>query len=138
MSVFSSKEIDYLQSQRLGRLATVNGKNRPQIAPVRFIYNPEMDTIDIGGRTMSRTQKFRNVGRNPFTAFVVDDVSPAGLIRGIEIRGGSERLPEGGKAVFGSDYLGDEAILRIIPDQIIAWGIDSGPFEQINRRVDRK
>ncbi len=134
MSDFTPKEIEYLQSHRLGRLATVNPKGRPQNAPVRYFYNPQLDTLDIGGRTMSRTQKFRNVLTNPFVAFVVDDVS-AGQIHGVEVRGTARTLPEGGKAIFGPDFDGDESILRITPLQIIGWGLDTDPYEQNNRKV---
>jgi len=34
MSVFTDKEIEYLLSQRLGRLATVRPDCKPQVAPV--------------------------------------------------------------------------------------------------------
>ncbi len=135
MSVFTPDEIKYLESQRLGRLATVNSQGGPQNAPVRFFYNAETETIDIGGRTMSHTQKFRNVQKNPFVAFVIDDVSPEGQIRGVEIRGSAVCLPSGGMAIFGPHYIGDENILRITPRQIIGWGLDSGPYQQNNRRL---
>ena len=52
MSKFTPAEIEYLQSQRLGRLATVNEKGDPHVVPVGFRYNPELDTIDIGGHNI--------------------------------------------------------------------------------------
>src|SRR3954451_3801401 len=39
MSKFTPAEIEYLQSQRLGRLATVNEKGDPHVVPVGFRYN---------------------------------------------------------------------------------------------------
>lgn len=39
MSHFTSAEIEYLKSQRLGRLATVNSKGEPHVVPVSFRYN---------------------------------------------------------------------------------------------------
>ncbi len=36
MSAFSPKEIEYLQDQRLGRLATVNAGGVPRVVPVAF------------------------------------------------------------------------------------------------------
>ena len=52
MSAFTPAEIAYLQSQRLGRLATVNAAGEPHVVPVAFRYNPELDTIDIGGQSI--------------------------------------------------------------------------------------
>ena len=74
MSVFTDKEIEYLLSQRLGRLATVRPDCTPQVAPVGFRYNAELDVIDIGGRYLSQTRKFRNILENPHVSLVVDDV----------------------------------------------------------------
>jgi pyridoxamine 5'-phosphate oxidase family protein len=76
LSKFTEAELAYLQSQRLGRLATVNKNGEPQVAPVGFRYNAELDTIDIGGYDNANSQKFRNIARNGLAAFVVDDVLP--------------------------------------------------------------
>jgi Pyridoxamine 5'-phosphate oxidase len=71
MGVFTEAEVAYLNSQRLGRLATaVDG--RPHVVPVVFQYNPDEDTIDIGGRSFAQGKKFRDVQANPNVAFVVD------------------------------------------------------------------
>ena len=64
VSKFTEAELAYLQTQRLGRLATVNARGEPQVAAVGFRYNPEFDTIDIGGYDMANTQKFRNIARD--------------------------------------------------------------------------
>jgi nitroimidazol reductase NimA-like FMN-containing flavoprotein (pyridoxamine 5'-phosphate oxidase superfamily) len=41
MSVFTDAEIEYLESQRLGRLATVGHNGTPHVVPNAFRYNPE-------------------------------------------------------------------------------------------------
>ena len=48
-SKFTDIELEYVKTQRLGRLATINKHGEPQIAPVTYLYNAELDTIDIGG-----------------------------------------------------------------------------------------
>src|SRR5258708_24576504 len=68
-------EIDYLEVQQLGRLATIQPDGSPQVKPVGFRYNPELATIDIGGFRMSASQKFRNVSRDGRAALVVDDIA---------------------------------------------------------------
>lgn len=50
--VFTVAELDYLASQRLGRLATVGPDGAPQNNPVGFSVNAEDGTIDIGGRQL--------------------------------------------------------------------------------------
>ena len=135
MSVFTDKEIEYLQSQRLGRLATINPTGKPQNAPVGFKYNAELDTIDIGGRYMSKSKKFRNLHKNPNVAFVVDDVQPPWSPRGVEIRGTAEALPTGGKAFFGDRYDADDGLIRITPTQIIGWGLETEAYQAMNRKV---
>ena len=135
MSVFTPKEIEYLQSQRLGRLATVTPQGNPQIAPVGFHYNAELDVIEIGGKFMSKSKKFRNVLNNPNVAFVVDDVLPPWRPRGVEIRGTAQTFPTGGKALFDSRYNADDALIRITPIQIIGWGLETDAGVLLNRKV---
>jgi pyridoxamine 5'-phosphate oxidase family protein len=114
MSVFTEKEIEYILSQRLGRLATIRPDGTPQIAPVGFHYNAEHDVIEIGGRFMSRSKKFHNIQRNPNVAFVIDDVLPPWQPRFVEIRGTAQPLPTGGKALFGTNYEADDAIATLV------------------------
>jgi pyridoxamine 5'-phosphate oxidase family protein len=122
MSRFTEAEIAYLTSQRMGRLATINDAGEPQIAPVGVHYNAATDTIDIGGHNFGRSKKYHNVRAHPMVAFVVDDVPPPWQPRGIEIRGRAEALATGGKDIMASF---DDAIIRIHPTRIIAWGLES-------------
>jgi pyridoxamine 5'-phosphate oxidase family protein len=140
MSVFTDNELAYLRSQRLGRLATVRPDGSPQIAPVGFHYNAELDVIDIVGRFMSQSKKFRNVLHNPHVSLVIDDVLPPWQPRGVEIRGVAQALTTGGKAVLGAraSYAVDDAIIRITPVQIIGWGLDQEAGWSLNRVVEHK
>jgi pyridoxamine 5'-phosphate oxidase family protein len=123
MSKFTDTELEYLQTQRLGRLATVNKNGEPQIAPVTFRYNAELDTVDIGGLNMGETQKYRNVAHNRLASFVVDDVLPPFQPRGIEIRGHAEALPDGGQRISATF---SPALIRLTPERIISWNLTSG------------
>src|SRR5437764_13126822 len=78
MKRFTPAEIAYLQSQRLGRLATVNEKGDLHVVPVGFRYNADHDTIDIGGHNIVPIKKYREALRHRRVAFVVDDVLPPG------------------------------------------------------------
>ena len=110
MSGFTQKEVEYLREQRLGRLATVSASGGPHVVPVGFRVDPELGVVDIRGRDMGRTKKFRDVAQTGRVAFVVDDVLPPWRARGVEVRGRAE-------------VLGDESI-RIFPERIVGWGID--------------
>src|SRR4051794_37275079 len=74
MSVFTPAEIEYFNSQRLGRLATQGASSDLHVVPARFRYNAETDTIDVFGGGMGVSKKYRDVGRTGRAAFVVDDV----------------------------------------------------------------
>ena len=123
MSNFTAEEIAYLQSQRLGRLATVGPDGQPHVVPVGFRYNPELDTIDIGGHDFAKRKKYRDVQRNPQVAFVVDDVLPPWKPRMIEIRGTAEVLGSGGEQVIPGF---DTEMFRIRPRRIVSIGIEDG------------
>jgi PPOX class F420-dependent enzyme/OxyR family protein len=123
MSIFTPAEKVYLQSQRLGRLATVGPDGQPHVVPVGFHYNPDLDTIDIGGHNFARRKKFRDVQHNPRVALVVDDVPSVNpwIVRGIEIRGEVEVLETGGMEIMPGF---DPEMFRIKPKRIISWGIE--------------
>jgi pyridoxamine 5'-phosphate oxidase family protein len=132
MSVFTEAELAYLQSQRLGRLATVNKNGEPQIAAVGFRYNAELDTIDIGGYDNGNTQKFRNIARNGLASFLVDDVQPPWKPRLLEIRGRAQALAEGGQSIAPNL---SPALIRIVPKRIIIHDSTSEPPAHAQRNV---
>ena len=132
MSAFTSNEIAYLESQRLGRLATVNPAGEPHVVPVTFRYNADVDTIDIGGLHNSKTKKYRDAARTGRVAFIVDDVLPPWQPRGLEIRGRAEVLPDGGQQINPAFEPG---MIRIRPARIVSWGIESDTRRSSGRSV---
>jgi pyridoxamine 5'-phosphate oxidase family protein len=133
---FTDIELDYLAGQRIGRLATVQPNGTLQASPVGFTYNSDTGTIDIGGFTMSRSQKFRNVADNGRVAFVVDDVASVDpwRVRCLEIRGTAEAI------TVPVDAAGvDSSIIRVHPTRIISFGIgdtDTPPHELVANSRD--
>jgi pyridoxamine 5'-phosphate oxidase family protein len=124
MTELSSKQIEYLANQRLGRLATVGTDHKPHVVPTSYRYNAELGTIDVGGHHVATTKKYRDVQANGWAAFVVDDlvsVEPW-QPRMLEIRGRAEAVPTGGSHLgpgFG------DAFIRIHPEKVNSFGIDA-------------
>jgi pyridoxamine 5'-phosphate oxidase family protein len=129
---FTQAELDYLATQRLGRLATVAPNGDPQVSPTGFFYNAELGTIDIGGLALGATKKFRNVAANGRASFVVDDLASVNpwRVRGVEIRGEAEALT--GQEPPMPGFSGE--IIRIHPRRIIAWGIEDLDPRNANAR----
>jgi pyridoxamine 5'-phosphate oxidase family protein len=121
VSVFSRLELEYFEGQKLGRLATVGADGAPLVTPVGFRYNPDADSIDIGGHGMLGSKKWRDVVAEPRVAFIVDDVLPPWRPRGVEVRGQAAQVTGPGTA-FGPGY--DEALIRIKPARIRSFGLE--------------
>lgn len=124
-------EIGYLQSQRLGRLATIQPDGSPQVKPLGFSYNADLGTIDIHGFRMSGSQKFRNVSRDGRAALVVDDIvsTQPWRVRFLEIRGNAEAI------ATAAEGPNDASIIRIHPTRILSFGIEEPPGEPHQTRL---
>jgi len=124
VSVFSDAELTYLQGERrLARLATVGRDGTPHVVPVGGSYNSALDTIDIGGRSLERTKKYRDVSRSGRAAVVIDDLASINpwRPRAVEIRGRAEALGH------------PAPLIRIHPERIVSWGLEG---ERQSRRVN--
>jgi pyridoxamine 5'-phosphate oxidase family protein len=120
--ILNRAEERFLTSQARGHLATVGPDGVPQVKPVGFRYNRDLDTIDVTGFNMGRSAKYRNVKTNPNVAFVVDEVTEPSM-RGahfLEVRGRAET------AIGPRDPTGHLApdIIRIHPRRIVSFNVD--------------
>jgi pyridoxamine 5'-phosphate oxidase family protein len=118
-SVFTQAEIDYMTTQRLGRLATAQPDGTLQVSPVGFHYNADLAVIDISGHNMAASRKYRNVADNGRVAFVIDDIVSVRpwRVRCLEIRGVAE-------AIDSPPDSAAEAVIRIHPRRILSFGMD--------------
>ncbi len=119
----SADPLAYLDSQRLGRLATIQPGGSLQVSPVSYAYNTELEMIDIGGYNMAASRKYRNIAANGRAAFVVDDVLSMDpwRVRCLEIRGTGEAIENPLNSALGRSG----PIIRIRPRRIISFGIDA-------------
>lgn len=116
MSVFTPSELDYLSGERrLARLATTGTDGIPHVTPVGWALDADNEVVEVGGRQLAATKKFRDVAATGRAALVVDDVLPPWQPRGVEVRGRAEAVD------------GPTPKIRIHPERIISWGLeDSG------------
>jgi pyridoxamine 5'-phosphate oxidase family protein len=137
VNVFTDIEVEYIRSQRLGRLATAQPGGLLQVSPVGFRYNPAIETIDIGGHGMDVSKKFRNVEANGQAAFVIDDVASTDPWhpRFVEIRGWGEAIEHPIDSGYGERPGIPAAIIRIHPLRILTLGLDpAAPGMRITAR----
>jgi pyridoxamine 5'-phosphate oxidase family protein len=117
-SVFSVAELAYLSERRLGRLATADGRGRPQVTPVgMWSHNAANDSIEVRGRDFESTKKFRNVTENPYVAFVVDDMAESDEWHPRAV------IVEGPAAAIPAEGTDTPALIRIAPERVISWGL---------------
>lgn len=134
MSAFTPAELDYLKSQRIGRLATVGADGQPHVVPVNIYFNSVLDAIEIGGHSkFAKRKKYQDVLKNPRVAIVVDDIASTNpwAVRGLEIRGTAEVLATGGEKLRPGL---DPEMFRIRPHRIVSWGINSKDFTDVKGR----
>jgi pyridoxamine 5'-phosphate oxidase family protein len=131
--VFTDGELAYLRTQRLGRLATLTSDGTLQNSPVGFSVDADAGVINIGGRDLGNSRKFRNVAANGQVAFVVDDIASVDpwVVRCFEVRGVAEAMTGQTPA---SPYLSEE-LIRIHPKRIISWGMGADGSESSRRTI---
>jgi pyridoxamine 5'-phosphate oxidase family protein len=129
-SIFSEKEIEYLRSQHLARIATSSPDGIPNVAPVGF----DSKYFYIGVMEITKTTKYRNNMKNNNVALVIDDLKtinpwdPRGIrIYGIAEIVAREQLPGG--QLRDNDHFRPTSI-RIKPIRKWSWGIDEPVFRE--------
>jgi pyridoxamine 5'-phosphate oxidase family protein len=120
--MFSDKEVAYLRSQRLARIATVSADGEPDVAPVGFTFDGLR--FFVGGIDLKRTLKYKNAVATGRVALVVDDFPSADppQPRGIKIHG-KARITQ------AEGYLGRAEYIEITPDEYWSWGIEAPAFQ---------
>jgi len=137
-AIFTDGERQYLEGQRLARLATADAAGSPHVVPVGFRVSDEGDAIDVGGHDVASSKKWRDLRTNPRVAIVVDDLERIDpwTPRGIEVRGIAELHNTEGDKKFGPAIQG-KTWIRILPERVTSWGIEGHAFSPAGRRRSR-
>jgi pyridoxamine 5'-phosphate oxidase family protein len=115
--MFSEKEIAYLKTQRLARIATVSKELQPDVAPVGFDFDGTY--FYVGGLNLAKTLKYKNIQNNPKVSLAIDDLESTNpwTPRGIKIHGVADLATRQG-------YAGAAMYIRIKPKEKWSWGIE--------------
>ena len=111
--MFTKKEIAYLKSQILTRLATVSETGQPDAVAVGFEFDGQH--FYIGGYDLPTTRKYKNIAAgHTQVALVIDDLASVNpwSPRGIRIYGTAEIVEHTGR-------MGPGEYLRITPS--VSW-----------------
>lgn len=117
--MFTERELTYLRSQPLGRIATVASDGQPDNAAVGLRVDDD-GTITVGGMDVAGSRKGRNVfDGETRVALIVDDLETLEpwRPRGIRIYGRAELIGAEGDPPHGGR-------LRITPGISWSWGIE--------------
>ena len=134
----TAEELDtFLGAQRTCRFATT-GPDGPHVAPVWFVWDGQAIWV----YSLTRSQRWANVSRDPRVAVVADDGHHYHELRGVEIEGRATAVgpvPRTGRETepdlaeperlmaakyFGGDEMthdGRHAWLRITPLKTVSW-----------------
>ena len=108
-SIFSQKEVEYLKSQRLARIATAastqeEGSIQPDVVPVGFDFDGEY--LYVGGMNLLKSTKYTNVLKNNNVAIVIDDLKSIDPWdpRGIRVYGSADIVTRQGGYMENTDH----------------------------------
>jgi PPOX class probable F420-dependent enzyme len=130
MVKFTAKEVAFLKSNEVCRLATASKDAKPQVTPVMYAMDGAafVIAVDYG------TKKLKNVKVNPNVALVVDRLRPTRAVtvegtcrvheRGAEYRRLLQllmvRFEFYRKNPWGE---GESPIFRVTPEKAVSWGL---------------
>jgi pyridoxamine 5'-phosphate oxidase family protein len=149
-TIFSQKEVEYIKSQRLARIATAapsiasskgeqQGENRsiqPDVVPVGFDFDG--DYFYVGGMNILKSTKYKNVLKNNKVAIIIDDLKSVDPWdpRGIRIYGTADVVTRQGGYMEGTGHP-NPSYIRVKPDKKWSWGIEEPVFEEGRFNVKR-
>ena len=142
-SILSQKEIEYIKSQWLARIATAaavstdeEGSIQPDVVPVGFDFDGEY--FYVGGMNILKSTKYKNVMKNNKVALVIDDLRSVDSWdpRGMKIYGTADIVTRQGGYLESTDHLNIQYI-RITPKRKCSWGIEEPIFVEGRFNVKR-
>lgn len=138
--MFQDRERRYVESARVGRLATADADGRPHVVPVCFAFagNRIVTPIDEKPKRVSpdELRRSRDVRENPHVALIVDHYTEDWSRLGwVQVRGTATRCGPadddhsiGIRALrrkydqYADHELEERPVIRIVPESVRSWG----------------
>jgi hypothetical protein len=138
------EEVDqFLAVERVCRVATVGAEGQPHVAPLWFVW----DGTDLWLNSTFRSQRWRDVERDPRVSVVVDAGVEFTELRGVELSGAvriASEVPRtaepradlaGPEQLYAEKYAGSpdfvpdgrHAWLRLRPAKLVSWDFRKNP-----------
>jgi pyridoxamine 5'-phosphate oxidase family protein len=142
-TIFSQNEKDYLNTQRIARIATVsisskdgNKAVQPDVVPVGFDFDGEF--LYVSGMNILKSTKYKNILKNRNVAVVIDDLKSTDPWdpRGIRIYGDADVVTRQGGYMDQTGH-SEHHYIRIRPIKKWSWGIDEPVFADGKFNVKR-
>ena len=128
-----------LDEQRVARLATVDGRGRPHVVPIVFVYADRIvyTPVDLKPKAVpaERLRRVRNILSNPHVQVLVDHYDEDWQRLGyVQLRGEAEiiedgaeyrraiRLLEGKYRQYEELPLDGRPVIKITVDRTVSWG----------------
>jgi pyridoxamine 5'-phosphate oxidase family protein len=150
-TIFSQKEVEYIKTQRLARIATAapsvessrekqqRGEHttiQPDVVPVGFDFDG--DYFYVGGMNILKSTKYKNVLKNNKVAIIIDDLKSIDPWdpRGLKIYGTTDVVTRQGGYMDGTGH-SNPTYIRVKPDKKWSWGIEEPVFVEGRFNVKR-
>ncbi|MGW6458332.1 pyridoxamine 5'-phosphate oxidase family protein [Streptomyces sp. NPDC055078] len=142
--MMTGPEVDaYLAEQRVCRVATLAADGSPHVGALWYAW----DGTALWLYSLVRSQRWKDITRDPRISVIVDDGHAYGEIRGVELRGSATPVGEAPRtgepneeldrleAVYARKYTrngrmpydGRHAWLRMVPERIASWDFSKIP-----------
>jgi PPOX class probable F420-dependent enzyme len=151
--MFSDEQLTFVQTQRVGRLATAGRDGRPHVVPVCYACDGSSLYIALDAKPKrvapARLKRVRNLLDNPQVALVIDRYSEDwSALAYLLIQGAAVLLPPGDaeheRAVvllraryrqYRDRAIQEQPVIAIRPVSVVAWGAlrDIGQKDQAAR-----
>jgi PPOX class probable F420-dependent enzyme len=137
--MLSDNQRHFLDSRRVGHLATADAHGRPHVVPVCFVATGDKLYITIDQKPKGEPQalkRLRNIAANPAVAFVADRYAEDWTRLGwVMLRGPADILESGQGGESGAEHGRAQALLRSRYPQYRAMRLDDLPVIAV--RIER-
>ena len=140
MEALSTEQLDFVNAERAGRLATADANGEPHVIPVCYAYDSNSFYIALDAKPKRvaprQLKRIRNILENPQVALVIDRYSDDwSRLAYLLVRGTAELIPPGedehkrATALLRERYaqyqtmsIHEQPVIGIRPASVVAWG----------------